>query len=212
MFEEISPVESVSNAQNLATERAENVIALGQLLGSQKIHKLFSWRGCRSFKEFVESEYGISSGEANKWISLYNLYITDLDMDEQRFKDIGIDKLGMIKPFVIKAEKYSDKEEWITEAENSSMQDLRDYIKEVREAEKKAKKTLKDVYIEQHFMKMTELFNCGRKELDFKMALYFQSKDMGVVKEEVRDQQLMWEESVLRAEQVVNPATGEVKE
>lgn len=211
MFKQLELSESVSHAQNLAKERAENVIALGQLLGNQKVHKLFSFRGRKTFKEFVEEEYGISAGEANKWIILYNLYIGDLNMDEQRFKEIGIDKLCMIKPFILK-EGLSKAEEWIREAEETSMQDLRDYIKEVRAAEKEKKQTVKDIYIEQHFMKMTDLFNCGRKELDFKMALYFQNKDMGVVRVEVFDQQLMWEDSILRAEREADSKTGEVQE
>jgi len=72
-------------------------------------------------------------------------------------------------------------------------QELRDHIKELKEKEKETNVDLKEVYIEQFMEKMLGWFNCSRKELNFKLALFFQDADLDQMKKIVKERQRLFE-------------------
>jgi hypothetical protein len=189
---EMTPDEKFAAIANLKKNLEEEFIQLGQLLSEIKRIKTFRLKGYKSFKEFVEEEYNMSGAFASKIISIYNLFIKELDVDETTVKSIGVDKLNMIKGFV-KDNSYEETEKWIDRAETMPTVDLRDYIKDIREKQKE--KSLKDVFIEQYKERMVVFFNCSQKELNFKLALYFQDMNLEDVKKIIKEKQQRFEET-----------------
>ncbi|RLC50249.1 MAG: hypothetical protein DRI23_07500 [Candidatus Cloacimonadota bacterium] len=191
---EMSAEEKIQAVNNLKKSLEDNFVTLGQLLSEIKRTKLFKFKGFKTFKEFVEKEFNLSSTFAARLIGTYELFIEELDIDEASVKDIGLDKLNMIKP-MLKDSSYEETEEWIKKAEELPTTELREEIKEIRDRNKEKDKNLKDVFIDQYLERMVTFFNCSRKELNFKLALYFQDADMDEVRNEIRTRQRKFEET-----------------
>jgi len=198
--EEMSIEEKLKAALNLKQQMETNFVSLGQLLSEMKRYKIYVSRGYKTFNEFVENEFNISSTFASKLISTYDLFIESLDKDEKTVEDIGLDKLNMIKPFVKQA-KFIEAEAWINKAQEMPTSQLREEIKEVREQKAKIKRTMKDVMIDQYIEKMVTFFNCSRKELNFKLALFFQDSDLDQIRDTIRDRQRKFEDEQLKAQE-----------
>jgi hypothetical protein len=181
---------------NLKENLEDDFIQLGQLLSEFKRTKLFKFKGYKTFKEFVEKEFNLSSSFANKLISTYELFIEELDVDEMSVKNIGLDKLNMIKS-MLKDSSHQETEEWLKKANELSTAELREDIREIRAANKEKNRTLKDVFIDQYLERMVTHFNCSRKELSFKLALHFQDADLEEMRTDVREKQRKFEEGVL---------------
>jgi hypothetical protein len=185
---EMTTVEQFEAIARLKQTLEDNFVSLGELLSRIKRKKTYKAKGYKDFKEFIETEFQLSNSFANKLISIYELYIEDLDVDEKSVKEIGLDKLNMIKPLV-KDAAFSETEEWLKKAESLTNSKLRDEVKTVRE--KKKEKNMKEIFTEQYVERMVTYFNCSRKELDFKLALFFQDKDldemMSVIKKRQRE-------------------------
>lgn len=199
--EEMSIDEKLKAAVKLKQQMETNFISLGQLLSEMKRFKLFVSQGYKTFGEFVENEFNIASTFASKLISTYEVYIENLDKDEKTVEEIGLDKLNLIKPFVKQA-KIVEAEEWIQKAQQMPTAQLREEIKEIREQKNRSKKTMKDILIEQYVENMVTFFNCSRKELNFKLALYFQDKNLEEVREIVREKQIKFEEDQIKQQEV----------
>ena len=191
---EMTAEEKIAAVNNLKKSLEDNFVSLGQLLSEIKRTKLFKFKGFKTFKEFVETEFNLSSTFAARLIGTYELFIEELDVDEMSVKNIGLDKLNMIKP-MLKDVSYQETEDWIKKAEELPTTELREEIKEIRDRKKEKDKNLKDIYIDQFLEKMVTFFNCSRKELNFKMALYFQDSDLEKVKDEIRIKQRKFEET-----------------
>lgn len=191
---EMTTDEKIQVISDLKKNLEDNFIQLGQLLSEMKRAKVFKYKGFDNFKDFIEAEFNLSSALANKIIGNYELFLIELDVDEKSVKQIGLDKLNVIKPMV-RNTSYQEVEEWIKEAEELPTTKLREKVKEVRERQKSKDKTLKDVYIEQYLEKMIGYFNCSRKELDYKLALYFQEMDLDEVKKIIKTNERMMEET-----------------
>ncbi len=191
---EMTTDEKIQVISNLKKNLEENFVQLGQLLSEMKRAKVFRYKGYDNFKEFIEAEFNISNSLANKIIGNFELFLIELDVDEKSVKQIGLDKLNVIKPMV-RNSSFQEVEEWIKEAEELPATKLREKVKEVRERQKSKEKTLKDIFIEQYFEKMIDYFNCGRKELDYKIALYFQEMDLDEVKKIIKSNERKLEES-----------------
>ena len=198
--EEMSIEEKLKAALNLKQQMENNFVSLGQLLSEMKRYKIYVSRGYKTFNEFVENEFNIASTFASKLISTYDLFIESLDKDEKTVKDIGLDKLNMIKPFVKQA-KFIEAEAWINKAQEMPTAQLREEIKEIREQKAKIKRTMKDIMIDQYIEKMVTFFNCGRKELNFKLALFFQDSDLDQIRDTIRARQRKFEEEQLKAQE-----------
>jgi hypothetical protein len=186
--------EKIQAVANLKNHLEEEFIQLGQLLSEIKRSKLFKFKGFKTFREFIEKEFNISSTFANKLIRTFELFIEELKVDEKTAIDIGLDKLNLIIP-MLKDSDYGDKDEWLKKAEELQTAELREEIKEVRDRKREKEKNLKDVLVEQHIERMVTYFNCSRKELTFKMALFFQNQDLEEVRETVRENQRKFEET-----------------
>jgi len=186
--------EKIQVISNLKKNLEENFVQLGQLLSEMKRAKVFKYKSYDNFKEFIEAEFNISSTLANKIIGNFELFLIELDVDEKSVKQIGLDKLNVIKPMV-RNSSYQEVEEWMKEAEELPATKLREKVKEVRERQKSKEKTLKDIFIEQYLGKMIDYFNCGRKELDYKLALYFQEMELDEVKKIIKSNERKLEES-----------------
>jgi hypothetical protein len=191
---EMTAEDKIQAVNNLKKTLEDNFVTLGQLLSEIKRTKLFKFKGFKNFKDFVEKEFNISSSFANRLIGTYELFIEELDVDEMSVKTIGLDKLNMIKP-MLKDTSYEETEEWIKKAEALPTTELREEIKEIRERKKEQEKNLKDVFIDQYVERMVTFFNCSRKELNFKLALYFQDADLEAVRNEIRIKQRKFEET-----------------
>ena len=198
--EEMSIEEKIKAVGALKAKLEINFVSLGQLLSEQKRYKIFVTRGYKTFGEFVENEYNMSSALANKLVSTFDLFIESLDKDEMTVSNIGFDKLNMIKPFV-KQSNFTEAEAWIVKAQEMPTAQLREEIKEIRAQKAKARRTMKDVLIDQHIETMVTFFNCSRKELNFKMALYFQDANLEVVRETVRNKQHQFEMDQIKAQE-----------
>ena len=192
--ESMSPDEKFSAVANLKEQLEENFISLGQLLSEIKRTKLFLFKGYEKFKDFVEAEYQLSGSLAGRLVSTFDLFIEEMDIDEGEIKDIGFDRLQMIKPMMQKAD-WKVRDEWVHKAEAMPTKELREHIKELKKQDKEADLDLKDVYIEQYMEKMISWFNCSRKELNFKLALYFQDADLDEIKQIVKERQRLFEQT-----------------
>ncbi len=197
--ETMSPDEKFAAVANLKDKLEENFISLGQLLSEIKRSKLFLYKGYEKFKDFVEAEYQLSGSLAGKLVGTHDLFIEEMDVDEEEVKQIGFDRLNMIKPLIQKAD-WKLRDEWLHKAEEMPTKDLRDHIKELKKQEKEADVDLKKVYIEQYMEKMISWFNCSRQELNFKLALYFQDADLDEMKQVVKERQRRFEQETQNKE------------
>ncbi len=198
-IKEMSAEDQFTAIENIKVRMENDFVSLGQLLSMIKRTKAFKLKHYKTFKEFVEDEFNMSGSFAAKLINTYELYIEELEIDELSVKTIGFDKLNMIKSFV-KDAGYEETESWINKAQEMNTADLREEIKELREIEKENKKSMKDILIEQYRERMATYFNCGQKEMNFKLALYFQDMDLEEVKKSVKIQQRRFEENQQRME------------
>ena len=191
---DMTPDEKMEAVANLKRNMEENFVQLGQLLSDIRRTKLFKFKGYKTFKEFVENEFNMNGSFAAKIISNFDLFIRELDVDEHSAKEIGLDKLNMIKPLV-KQSEFNEKQDWIKRAQELPTTELREEIKEIRENKKNKDKTMKDVFIEQYIEKMVTFFNCNRKELEFKLALFFQDENLEEMRAIVKDKQRKFDET-----------------
>ncbi|MCD4651723.1 MAG: hypothetical protein K8S56_08065 [Candidatus Cloacimonetes bacterium] len=180
-------------AVNTLKQRLEDdFITLGELLSALKRSKVFKTRGFKTFKDFVENEFNMAGSFASRLIGIFDLYIDDLDISEADLKQVGIDKLNIIKPLV-KDAPWQETEQWLSKAGQLSAGELREEVKEIRDKQKQ--QTMKEVFIDQFFERMVVEFNCSRKELNFKLALFFQDSNLNEIKKEIRDKQKRYEET-----------------
>ena len=176
----------------LSQRLEDNFITLGELLSDIKRAKLFRIKGYESFKDFIETEYKMSGTLAGKLVQSFDLFVEEMDVDEQTIKEIGFDRLQMIRPLVQKAD-WGDRDAWVEVAAEMPMKELREHIKEYKEQSKEEDKDLKKVYVDQYMEKMLAWFNCSRADLNFKLALYFQDADAESVKKIVKERQRAFE-------------------
>lgn len=199
--ETMTPDETFSAVHTLKQRLEQNFVELGQLLSLIKRKKLFRFKGFDNFKDFVESEYNINSTLANKLCSVFELYMQEFDMDDASVKEIGFDRLTMIKPYVAKA-AWEIRDEWMQKAENMPIGELKEHIKEIKNKEKNADKDVKDVLIDQYLEKMRTWFNCSQKELNFKLALYFQDADLEEIRKVIKERQRQFESELQTPKEV----------
>jgi len=190
--ENMTPDEKFNAVANLREQLEDNFIILGQLLSEIKRGKLYKYKGYENFKDFIETEYRLSGSLAGKMVQTFDLFVEEMDVDEGTMKEIGFDKLQMIRPFVQKAE-WADRDQWVETAAEMPTKELRDHIKEIKAKEKEQDMDLKKVYVDQYMEKMIAWFNCSRTELNFKLALYFQDADPETVKKVVKERQRAFE-------------------
>ena len=190
---EQTPDEQIKAVSVLREKLETNFTELGQLLSKMKRTKLYKFKGYKNFKEFVEVEFRLASSMANKIVRIYELYLKELDQDETTMHEIGLDKLNIIAP-LIKEGSFEEMEEWLKKAEELSASELREEVKEVRSKKKEKEKTLKDIFVDQYLEKMVTYFNCSRKELNFKLALYFQDMELSVARDIIKTNQRRFEE------------------
>ncbi len=191
---EQTPEEKFEAVGRLKKSLEENFVSLGGLLSEIKRSKIFKLRGYKNFKDFIETEYAMAGSFASKLIGINDLFIQELDINEQSLKQIGFDKLNMIKPLV-KDCAYEETEAWLGKAEGLPTPELREEVKTEKERRNRKDKTLKEIFIDQFFEKMTTSFNCSRKDLNYKLAIYFQDMDLTQVKDSIRLKQRKLEEA-----------------
>ncbi|MDD4276607.1 MAG: hypothetical protein PHT37_01790, partial [Candidatus Cloacimonetes bacterium] len=133
--EMMSPDEKFNAIANLREKLEDNFIALGELLSDIKRSKLYRFKGYETFKEFVEAEYQLSGSLASKLAVTYDLYIEEMDVDESSMKEIGFERLQLIKPMVQKAD-WDIRDEWLQKAADTPTNELRSEIKELKKQEK----------------------------------------------------------------------------
>ena len=189
----VSPEEKFDEIGKFIGRMQDNFVAFGELLSHIKRTGLYKVRGYKTFKDFIENEYNLASAFASKLIDTFELYMEEIGMDEESMKDIGFDRLNMIKPFVRDSAELGTAEGWIEEAKILSTPDLREKIKEEKDKHKKPE-SFKDIFIKQHFEKLCVFFNCNVKELNYKMAIYFQDADLESVKIMIKEKQRKLEE------------------
>ncbi len=196
----MTPDEKFDAVNNLKNKLEENFVALGQLLSEIKRTKLFRFKGYDNFKDFIEAEYNMSGTMAGKLAQTYELFVDEMDMDDGTVKEIGFDRLQMIRPLIQKAD-WEVRDKWVQLAETMPTNDLRDHIKEIKDKNKNKDKDLKEVYIEQYMEKMLTWFNCSRKDLNFKLALYFQDAELELVKKIVKERERLFESEMQSAKE-----------
>jgi hypothetical protein len=195
--ESMTPEEKFEAITVLKTKIEDHFLALGEIFSQIKRSQAYRLKGYPTFRDFIETELKLNNSMATKLIGIYELYIEELDVDENDVKKIGVDRLAMIKPIIQKA-TFEEQEGWLEQAKTLPTQDLKDKIKEIKLKEKKLDKTLKDVLAEQYMEKMTTFFNCSAKELNFKLALYFQDEDLEQIRQIIKERQRKFEEESQR--------------
>ena len=189
---DMSPDEKFNAIQNLKDKLEENFVALGELLSEIKRSKLFRFKGYDSFKDFVEAEYQLSGTLAGKLAQTFELFIEEMDIDEESVKDIGFERLQLIRPFVQKA-NWDERDHWVEKASETPTNELRSEIKEIKKQEKESNLDLKKVFTDQYLEKMVNWLNCSKSELNFKLALYFQEADLDEMKRTIKERQRAFE-------------------
>lgn len=172
----------------------EHFVTLGQILSDMKNENLSRLYGYETFKEFVEDEFNLAGTLANRLINNYKYYVEKLDLDEKTLVTIGLDKLSLLRP-VMKEASLQEQEIWLEKAQVDKTTQLKTDIKEKREREKQKKKNMQDVFTEQFIEKMVTYFNCSRKELLFKLAVYFQDSDLNEVDKSIKERLMKIKES-----------------
>lgn len=181
-YNDANDYDKLAALENLKNKMQENFIELGQLLSDVKRTRLFKIKGYVNFKEFVENEYGLPASVANRLIKIHDTFLIKHDLDEQTVKKIGFDKLNIVTPML----KDSDRieiQDWIEKASDLSPSELKEEIKEIKEKQKE--KNMKDVLTEQVFENLVNFFNCSKKELNYKLAVYFQDRELEGVRNEI---------------------------
>jgi len=186
-LKKVSPQEKFTEVEKFKQKLQDTFVAFGELLSDIKRTGAFKVKGYKTFKEFIEKEYNLAGSFASKLIDTFELYIEEFDMDEESIKEIGFDRLNMIKPFV-KDTDIMVAEGWIEEAKNLPTPELREKIKDEKEKSKKPE-SLKDIFVKQYFERMCVFFNCSPKELNYKMAIYFQDTDLEPVRTSIKEKQ-----------------------
>ena len=189
-----TPEERFKTISNLRNKLETNFVEFGEILSEMKRMKTYKLKGYKTFKEFIAEEYNLSNSLVSKVISIYDIFIKDMNIDSETVKEIGIDRLNLIKP-LIKDKDYTVQEEWVKTASELSFQDLNLKVKDIRDKEREDAKTLKDIFTEQFLDNMKGYFNCSGKELNYKLALYFQDSDLEKVNEVIRERQKQFEEA-----------------
>ncbi len=194
-FMELSPEERFEAIRKLLGKMELSMVETGNLLSEMKRMRTYKIKGYKSFKEFVEAEYNMPGRVANSLTKMYDFFVKDMGLDEVTINKISFDKLELIHP-LIKDTSYEVQEEWVKTAEETSYPDLKEKIKEIKVKAREEAKTLKDVFMEQYFENMLGYFNCSKRELNYKLALYFQDMDLEEVNEVIRTKQRKFEEEV----------------
>ncbi|MCD4828825.1 MAG: hypothetical protein K8R90_05270 [Candidatus Cloacimonetes bacterium] len=189
---ELTTEEKFAAVTTLKKRLEDDFIALGSLLSEIKRTKAFRLRGYTAFGEFVEGEYNMSRGFASRLITIHDLFVEEMDVNETRLTGIGLDRLSIIKP-VVKDCPRDEAEEWIGKAEQLTTTELREEVRTARDQEKK--KTNKEIFVEQWIERMVTVFNCSVKELQYKLAIYFHDRDLDEVKDKIRTSQRQIEEA-----------------
>lgn len=190
-----TPDAMFDSLRSLHKEVEENFVDMGELLSGIRRTKLFRLKGYNTFKAFVETEYGIGGGLANKLAAIYELFVEDMDKDGESVQSIGLEKLSLIKPLAGKNASWEEKEGWFTKAEELPVPELREEVKQYK-AENQDELDVKQVFAEQNKERMVTLLNCGTKELDFKYALFFQKIDDDGIKTVIKNRQREFEEAL----------------
>ena len=194
--EDLSAEEKFNSIRNLKSRIEENFLQLGQILLEIKKSKLYKMKGYKGFKNFVENEYQMVNSFASKLIRVYEMFVNEMDMDEQSLLNIGFDKLNLIRPVMKKSEDNQEKEEWVNKAENLATPDLREDIKDFREKKKEQEKTIKDVVVEQYKDRITGALGCSGKNLNFKLALYFKDKDLNEISKIIKQRERQFKDEM----------------
>jgi hypothetical protein len=181
-----TPEEKLTALTSLRKRLENDFVILGELLSEIKRHKIFRLKGYKNFKDFVEAELNLSGAFAAKLVGIHDLYGDEMELDENTRELIGLDRLTMIRPLIKNAEP-EQRDEWVAKAETRNPGELREEIKEIRQKEKV--KSTREIFIDQYLQNMLALFNCSRKELDFKLAVYFQDTNLDEIKKQVKDKQ-----------------------
>lgn len=161
---------------------------LAQLFSNVRRHKTYRIKGYKSFGEFVEGEYDLPKSIANRLVGIWDFFTDDVEMAVTDMEVLGIDKLGLLRPVL---KKLANDEEgrlalegWIEFAGQSDLAALRERIQDEKPQAKD--KTIREMFVDQFLENILAEFNCSRKELDYKLAIYFQDRDLSEVKREVK--------------------------
>ncbi len=158
---------------------------LGETLAVIKGKKSHKEKGFNNFKDYVEKALNMPVSLANRLIRMYELYVEELDIDEQTLNEIGYDRLFVIKPVIDnKTVSQESIEDWIETAKTKALDELKEEVSKEKAKNKKGK-SFKDIFAEQNVTGLCTFFNCSTKELAFKMAIYFHERDLNQVKEEI---------------------------
>ncbi len=199
---ELTTEEKFAAVTTLKKRLEDDFIALGSLLSEFKRCKAFRLRGYKSFGDFVEGEYNMSRGFASRLVSVHDLFVEEMDIVETRLTSIGLDRLSIIKP-VVKDCPLDEAEVWLVKAGSMDPAILREEVNDYRNQKKKKKKTNKEIFVEQWIERMATVFNCSVKELQYKLAIYFNDRDLDEVKDEIRVHQRRIEESFDQAREAI---------
>jgi len=186
-LKKVTPEEKFLEVEKFKRRLQDDFVAFGELLSDIKRSGAFKVKGYKTFKEFIECEYNLAGSFASKLIDTFEIYVEEFDLDEMSIKEIGFDRLNMIKPLV-KDTELSIAESWIEDAKTLSTPELREKIKDEKE-KIKAPESLKDIFTKQFIERMCVFFNCNVKELNYKLAIYFQDADLPSIRQMIKDKQ-----------------------
>ena len=179
------PLTPLDTIGRLSVKLEDSFLTLGQLLSEIKKAKLYKLKGYETLKAYLETEHRFPSTLAAKLISIYDLFVGEMDLDEIDIVSIGFERLNLIRP-LIKGADWEARESLLQDATNMDISTLREELKARKTAIQDLESPdLKTLFTQQFLERFTTALNCSRKELDFKLALFFQEADPEAIKKVV---------------------------
>lgn len=137
--------------------------------------KAYADSGYKIIKQYLEEELGLTM--AAKWLKVFELFAHTLGVDEKTMLEIGFDKMGIIFPVANTLQSDPDElNRWLQKAVDYSPKDLKSDVKDWKKREDAKKRTLKDILIEQVTKQMCTMMDVNKKELEFRIKLFFSEK------------------------------------
>lgn len=204
---EMTPSEKLDVIITLRDKMQDNFLMIGEVLSVINREQLYKAKGYPTFKALVETEYGLRSSTAHKLATIWEFYVEEQGEDEHEMTQIGQDKLFMILT-IMKKVKFEEQEEWLENAKKP-IAELQELVNQWKKKEEK--KTIKELVIDQYLAKMTAFFNCSTKELNFKLALYFQDIDLDDMRILIRERQRTFEEEMQKQNEQQPSISAEIE-
>jgi len=172
----------------------DGMLHIGRHLSELKKMNIYKLKGYSKFSEYVEEELKMASPFVARLIKDYEIWDMKLGIEEDEAIEMGHQNMKIIRSVVDEID-IQDVPKWIDIAKNLPSKEIRAEVSEYKAKKKADAMTIKEILVEQYIEKATDELSCSKKDLDFKLALFFQDIDYEELKQEITKQQHRFEDS-----------------